>query len=167
MKGIIDICGEYLEEPHVVCYNGLSLLYSLCDFEQNPGFLRFFYFKKIGIFAQKEAEFYIDLFTKISAKNFAKLGLGKHIVQVPAKNCKKLALKLLELYKEANPQANNFLFSQIVSIFRNFRYFFHFLLKKKVAFLLEKKLVFLMKKKVAFFLEKKQIFFLKKKHIFS
>lgn len=62
----------------------------------------------------KEADIYISLFSKLSAKNFSKLNLGSHIVSVPAKNCKKVAMKLLQLYKETNPQANNFLFSQIV-----------------------------------------------------
>jgi len=113
LVGLIDICGQYTNEPHVICCTGLDLLYSLCDYEQNKGnkhFKYIFFFKYIVL----EAEFYINLFTKLSAKDFSKLNLGSHIVQVPAKNCKKLALKLLQLYREANPQANPFLLSQIV-----------------------------------------------------
>lgn len=37
LQGLIDICGGYSSDPHIVCCVGLGLLHSLCDYEQNKG----------------------------------------------------------------------------------------------------------------------------------
>ena len=47
------------------------------------------------------------MFTKISQDEFLMMQLGDHIVEKPAKNCKQYALKLVEFYLDANPNALN------------------------------------------------------------
>lgn len=42
------------------------------------------------------------------------MGLAHHIVETPSKICKKTSLKLLDIYKGANPHTNSFLFSQMI-----------------------------------------------------
>lgn len=112
---------------------GLKLLCSLLSHEENPGNLKtkmvlfleklttFLFLIKINFNILKflEAEDYLHLFSQINTREISALNLGYHITEKPAKNCANLALKILNIYNNSNPEINSFLISQIVNQIKN------------------------------------------------
>lgn len=85
MKGLIDICGRNKDGCHLLCSSGLKLLENLL----NPSF------------TNCSSEFF-TIFVNMSSKYLLKLELDKHINTKKLKRCKRVALRLLNLYKKYN-----------------------------------------------------------------
>ena len=85
LKGLISLCGRCDNECHLICSSGLKLLENLI----NPSF------------TISSSEFF-TIFVNLSSKYLNKLHLDKHINSKQLKSCKRVALRLLDLYKKYN-----------------------------------------------------------------
>lgn len=110
LQGLVQILGCAHGDNHLVCSIGFKLFCSLFDYEFNKGIKTIL--KKIlkSIFVLA-ADFFIEVFNKISLEEFKCLNLKEHIIEKPSKNCKQYALKIMEIYLEANPNALNNVFT--------------------------------------------------------
>lgn len=85
LKGLVHICGKCINNCHLICSSGLKLLESLI----NPSF------------TNCSSEFF-TIFVNMSSKYLLKLELDKHISNKQLKSCKRVALRLLNVYKKYN-----------------------------------------------------------------